>query len=79
MEQTIKWVKGDRPEKEGWYLVYGKVIKAGKVDWQIIESRFERPLVLGGRGDKPEWKEYVENMVIEYYAEIIGPNGEKYE
>lgn len=78
MEQTIKWVKGDRPEKEGVYLVYGKVIKQGKTDWQIIKSKFARSIFLGEISG-PEWREYVSDMIIEYYAEIIGPNGEKYE
>jgi len=73
MEQTIKWVKGDRPEKEGWYFVLGKRIRNGELLGRMSSGYFYR-----GR-DTSSWPERLERMVIEYHAEIIGPNGEKYE
>jgi len=70
MEQTIKWVKGDRPEKEGWYFVLGKKIKNGELLNCVSINYLSAIDHLFYQRDK---------MVIEYHAEIIGPNGEKYE
>jgi len=69
MEQTIKWVKGGKPEKEGWYLVWGKRRDLnGDLYTEIVVGRFS--FAEGFDTYMP---------IIKYYAEIIGPNGEKYE
>lgn len=69
MEQTIKWVKGDRPEKEGWYLVRGK------------RRDYQGELCHRTNVGYFSFCEGFDNFmtIIEYHAEIIGPNGEKYE
>jgi len=70
MEQTIKWVKGDRPEKEGNYLVWGMQ--------EQNDGLFERECYVAFYDGREEGLSPF-GMKVEYHAEIIGPNGERYE